>query len=232
MRGFRIEPEVEFVARIVGELRIVGLRIQAASHEDQFLGQRGELGIQRNRQREVGHGGALIDGDFVRILVHHPHQEVRRVFVRGLGSRLPFRQRGHHKWLVPPALVPGARIGQLAVAFLPLKKLFASVHQGKRRAAHHGNIGAAHDLEQAERVRHFFVAPLVAAGHGDAQHFHLWRLDQQSQCLHVAAAGAGTIFVDNDFAARLAPSERARQQQRNREPRHLVQSNSGLKKPA
>ena len=69
-------------------------------------------------------------------------------------------------------------------------------------------------------MRYFFVAPLVSADHGDAQHFHLRRLDQQRQRLHVAAAGAGTIFVDNDFAPRLAPGERACQQQRNREPRH------------
>ena len=92
--------------------------------------------------------------------------------------------------------------------------------QGEGRAAHHGNVGAAHDLEQAERVRHFFVAPLISTGHRDAQHLDLRGLDQQGQSLHITAARAGAIFVDNYFAPRLAPGERTREQQRNREPRH------------
>ena len=54
-----------------------------------------------------------------------------------------------------------------------MERLFAGAHQWERRAAHHGNIRAAHDLEQAKRVRHFFVAPLVAADHRDAQHLNL-----------------------------------------------------------
>ena len=98
-RRFRIEPEIEFVPRIVQKFRIVGLRTQAAAHEDEFLRQFRELRIERNRQREVGHRPALIDRDLMRILVHHANQKMRRIFVGRLGRRLPLRQRRHDRRL-------------------------------------------------------------------------------------------------------------------------------------
>ena len=140
----------------------LGLRIQASAHEHQFLRQGSELRVQRNGQRQVGHGAALVNRHFVRIFVHHPHQEMRRVFIGWLGGWRPFRQRRHHEWFVPPALVPGALIRHLAVALLPQSCLLAGAHQRERRAFHNRDIRAAHDLEQPQRVRHFLIAPLVA----------------------------------------------------------------------
>ena len=51
-----------------------------------------------------------------------------------------------------------------------------------------------------------FLEPLIAAHHRNAQHLHLRRLDQGEQRLQVAAPGAGTIFVDNNFAPLLCPN--------------------------
>ena len=77
-------------------------------------------------------------------------------------------------------------------------------HQRESRSEHDGNIGAADDLEQAQGVRDFFVPPLVPGHHGYSQHFHLRRLDHQQDSLHIAAARAGTILVDDYFAAGLS----------------------------
>ena len=47
----------------------------------------------------------------------------------------------------------------------------------------------------------------VSADDRDAEDFNLWGLDQKRKRLHVAAAGAGAVFVDDDFAARLGGAE-------------------------
>ena len=52
-------------------------------------------------------------------------------------------------------------------------------------------------------MSHFFVQPLIAAHDGDTQNFHLWRLNHREQSLHIAPAGTGAVFIDDDFAARL-----------------------------
>src|SRR5579862_3253292 len=52
-------------------------------------------------------------------------------------------------------------------------------------------------------MRHFFVAPLVAADDGNAEHFCLRRLYQQENRLLVGAAGTARVLVDNHFALRL-----------------------------
>ena len=78
----------------------------------------------------------------------------------------------------------------------------------------------ADDLEQPQSVRHFFVAPLIAADYSDPQHFDTLRLNQQRNRLQIAAAGSGAVFVDDDLAPRLAPSQGSGQQQRKSdEPR-------------
>jgi hypothetical protein len=41
--------------------------------------------------------------------------------------------------------------------------------QGKHRAWNHRHIGPLHQLEHAQSVVHFLVAPGVAGHHGDAQ---------------------------------------------------------------
>lgn len=45
VRGLGIEPEVELVARVAGKLRVVAVRGEAAAHEHNALGERGELRV-------------------------------------------------------------------------------------------------------------------------------------------------------------------------------------------
>ena len=133
-----------------------------------------------------------------------------------------FGQRGHDEGLVPPAIVPCAGVGDLAVALLPHLRFLAGADQGERCAGHNGNVGASHDFEQAKRVRDFFVAPLVSANDRDPQYFDLRRLDHDQQRLHVAAAGAGAILVDDDFAAGLGcRGENGRREAKQREEEEL-----------
>ena len=96
-RRLRIEPEIEFVPRIVQEFGIVGLRTQASTHEDEFLRQFRKLRIERNGQREVGHRPAFVDRHFVRILVHHADQKMRGILVGWFGGGLAFGQRRHDR---------------------------------------------------------------------------------------------------------------------------------------
>jgi hypothetical protein len=65
----------------------------------------------------------------------------------------------------------------------------------------YGDIGASDDFEEAEGAGDFLVAPLVAGDYGDAEDFDLWRLEEDEKGLHVAAAGAGAVLVDDDLAA-------------------------------
>jgi hypothetical protein len=75
---------------IVGELRIVSLGIQTPSYEDQASRQLGELCVERNGERQVGHRPTLVDRHLVRVLVHHPPKKVRSVLLGRLGGGLAF----------------------------------------------------------------------------------------------------------------------------------------------
>ena len=48
---FRIEPEVELMARALCKFRIVGLRIEAPAHDDDALGEFGESWIYGDGER-------------------------------------------------------------------------------------------------------------------------------------------------------------------------------------
>ena len=65
-----------------------------------------------------------------------------------------------------------------------------------------------------KRVRRFFISPLISADNGDPENFHIGRLNQQQKSLDVAAAGPGTIFVDNDFTAALSRCKGAGQNEK------------------
>jgi hypothetical protein len=104
---------------------------------------------------------------------------------------------------VPPALIPSAGEGDLAVACLPEESFLASMDERKNGAGEDWNVGAADEFEKAESVGDFFVAPLIAAGDGDAEDLHLGRLNEGEQRLHVAAAGAGAVLIDDNFAGLL-----------------------------
>jgi hypothetical protein len=58
VRGLGIEPKVEFVAWAGGELRIVGLGVEAAAHKNNAFGESGKLGIDGDGERNVGEGAA------------------------------------------------------------------------------------------------------------------------------------------------------------------------------
>src|SRR5260370_139437 len=88
-------------------------------------------------------------------------------------------------------------------ALLTLLRFLAAADERKRRAGHYGNVGASDDLQEAKRMRYFFVAPLVSANHRDPKHLDLRGLDHHEQGLQIAASGAGAVLVDDDLAARL-----------------------------
>ncbi len=54
-----------------------------------------------------------------------------------------------------------------------------------------------------KRVLHFLVAPGVAGEDSDAKNIRLRRIDKRKNGLHVRAAGARGILIDDDFALRL-----------------------------
>src|SRR4029077_19418186 len=124
----------------------------------------------------------------------------------------PLRKRGDNEGLVPPAIVPSSGVSHFSVALLPLLRFFVSPNQRKRRAWHYGDVGASNDFEQAESVRHLFVAPLVSTDHRDPKHLDLRRLDHYEERLQVAATGTGAVFVDDDLAARLGGGKTGREQ--------------------
>ena len=119
---------------------------------------------------------------------------------------------------VPPARIPGARIGHLAVAFLP-ERFFAGAHQGNAAPCITGisvrpMISSRRSVCATSSSRHWSPLTTVMPSTSTCGDWI-----SSSQRLHVAAAGTGTIFVDNDLAPRLAPGDGTSQQQRNREPR-------------
>ncbi len=128
---------------------------------------------------------------------------MRGIFIGGLACGLAFGEGGHDEGLVPPAIIPRAGIGHFSVALLPLLRFLAAADERKRRAGHYGNVGASDDLQEAKRMRYFFVAPLVSANHRDPKHLDLRGLDHHEQGLQIAASGAGAVLVDDDLAARL-----------------------------
>ena len=188
MRGLGIEPEIELVARVC-RLGIVSLRIQAAAHDHNSFRERGELGIDRDGQRDVGQRPCGVDGHLVRMRSHLANEKVRSVFV----ERLYGRHALGHRWnLVRPMRHRTRRTGRryrdpspcaeprhLAIERFLKPRLLLIADQRKHRAANHGNIGVAGQLKHAQRVQSFLVAPRVAGHHGDSQHLHCRRLKQR-----------------------------------------------------
>ena len=216
VRGLGIEPEVEFVARVGGELRIVGLRIEAAAHEHNAFGERGKLRIDGDGQRDVGQRPGGVDRHLVRMRAHLADEEVRGVFVDRLDGghalghgrnlvrpmRLERGRRGsgrglrQHVWTA----APGAQPGHFAVERRLQARLLLGADQRKHCASRHGHVGVAGELQHAQGVQSFFVAPRVAGHHGDAQDLHVGRLQQRQHRHLVRAAGAGAVLIDEDEA--------------------------------
>src|SRR5258708_3886081 len=123
-RSLGIKPEIELVTRVIDELDVLSLRRDASAHEDQLLGQFGELRIERNGEGEVSHGTAFVDRDLVRILSHHPKQKMRSIFIGGVGGRPPFPKLWGDERVVPPVLVPRGRVGDFSLTPLPFLTFF------------------------------------------------------------------------------------------------------------
>lgn len=87
-------------------------------------------------------------------------------------------------------LIPRTGEGDLAAPLLPKLRFLAGANQREDGARHDGDVAAANDFDQLQRVSHFFVAPLISAHHRDAQNFDLRRLDHHQQRLHVVCRRA------------------------------------------
>ncbi len=97
------------------------------------------------------------------------------------------------------AIIPSALIDHLAVQLFPSRGGFLAVDHRKHRTGHHRDIRAPYDFEQPQRVLHFFVAPRIAGHHSDTEHVRLRGIHDRKYCLHVRAARAGAILIDNHF---------------------------------
>ena len=143
MRSFRIDPQIKFAARRLGEFGIVGDRIQARTHHDQLFRERSEFRIDRLRERKIRQRAAFVDCDLVRILAHHAHEKVRGVFVGGLRGGHAFGHRGN---VIRPMhgmaarVIPRALIDDLAVERFPSRDEFFRVYERERRAGDDWNV--------------------------------------------------------------------------------------------
>src|SRR5258708_9168418 len=121
MSRFRIEPKVKFVRWSVYEFGVVSSRIEASTHEHQFFSKSRAFRVDRNGQREICDGAALVNGDLIRKLMNHPQQKVRGILVdrldhwpalrhlsqlvgRMIEPRRPCAQPGHRTVLLLPLL--------------------------------------------------------------------------------------------------------------------------------
>src|ERR1700758_3618281 len=129
------------------------------------------MGIDRDGQSEIRHGRALINRYLMRILVHHANQKMSRVFVGRPERRLALGKIWNDVRFVPPALIPRACVGDLPITLLPKLRLFVAADEWKDSAWDDRNVRSPDDFQQAKRVRDLLVAPLVAAGHGNAEDF-------------------------------------------------------------
>src|SRR5581483_1663795 len=163
-----IEPEIEFMARIVEKLRIVAVGADASTHKDEIFREVRELRINRDGKREIGHWATFVNCDLMGILMDHPDDEMRSVFLRWLGGGLALRHLRNYRGLVPPTIIPGSGVSDLSELKLPELGFVAGANERKLCTGNYGNIGASDDLEQAERVGDFLVEPLISTDHSDA----------------------------------------------------------------
>src|SRR5487761_555962 len=179
--GFGVHPEIEFTAWTEAKFGVVCLRIDAAAHNDEFLGEGGEMRVNGDGEGKVGERAAFVNCDLMRIAMDHADHEVRGVFVRGLGGWRAFDEGRNFVWAVSFAgrPVPGALIHDFAIERFPAGDEFLAVVEREDGAGDDGNVRAADDFEHAQGVGDFFVAPLVAGDDGDAEDVGLRRLNQR-----------------------------------------------------
>ena len=183
---------------------------KSAAHHDEFLGQRGDLGVELQRQRKIGQRAACPQHHFARILVHHLHDEFRRGAGSGLNVGRAFLHRRNDVGRVVGLVVDGGAIGfesvspaslvfKLAVQGFPALGFFLGIEQGEFGALDHRDVGALGNLQHAQHVLRLFFHPLVAADRGDAENVKFVRLQENQNGLLVAGSGPAGVLVDDDF---------------------------------
>ncbi len=204
------------MARAGGEFRIGGLRIKAPAHEINALRQLGEMGIDGQRKSDVGERAQGADGHLVRMRVHLRDEKVGGILVKRECMRRAFGQRRHEigivaarwvgaSWPACWSRLEGPSPHAPSQFTLPYSwssepGLLLRAHQGKDSAGNHRHVGSADELEHAQRVLHFLIAPGVAGHHGDAEDLDIRRLQQDHQRHLVRSAGTGAVLVDQDHA--------------------------------
>ena len=162
-------------------------------------------GSMRDGQRQIGHRTALVDRHLVRDTDEPCAPGSAPRLRRPPWSTAALRGEAERRRAHATSAHPTRRHRPLCRSDPARVALSSRVRTNGKAAPRNTGISVRpDDLEQAQCVRHFFVAPLVPAHDGDAQHVHLRRLNQHQQRLHVAAAGSGAVFVDDDLAARWA----------------------------
>ena len=119
---FRIHPEIEFVRGRERELRVVGLGIDAAAHDDQFFDQLWKFGVFRNGQRQVSHRPCGIDGDLVGILPHHTRHKARDGLFRRFDRWRALWHWRNFIWSVhsvPSGKIPSSLVDKFAMEGFP-----------------------------------------------------------------------------------------------------------------
>src|SRR5579864_3311641 len=155
------------------------------------------------------------------IAMHHADKEVGRVLRGGFGVRSAFDERRNFKWPVElfsvTGPVPCTLINDFAVQLFPGRDELRGVVDGEDRTRNDGNVGAADNFKHAERVRYFFVTPLIARYDGDAQHFRLRGLNQRQNRLLVRRSGPARVLVDDYFSLPLRMNGHSKKRSRAQE---------------
>jgi len=86
--GLGIEPEVELVPGIVGELRIARLWTQAAAHDHDALREFGECGSIEIAKRNIRERASGVDRNLMRMRMNLTNEKVRSILRQRLQRRL------------------------------------------------------------------------------------------------------------------------------------------------
>ena len=203
---------------IVREFLVVGVRIDAATHDHQFFRELGKPRIAEDSLRDVGHRTGRVDRHLVGILVDRLDEKIDRALRGGLGGRIPFRQLRNTGGRVGLRRhVPCAVIQDLSVDLFPGARTLFGAQQRMRRAGIDPHIGSSHQFQQAQGVRHFLIAPSVAGHDGDPQHFDLGRLKKDEHGIHVGPGRPHSVLVDHHITAPLGVRRGGQQPAQHRE---------------
>jgi len=193
------------------------MRIEAAAHDYQSLGQLGEMRIERDGERDVGQGSGGVYGYLMRVGADLPDQEMCRVLGDGFGVRLTLSQRrsipgaerccrcrrldqSGHRGQRAQFLAPGTQPRDLADQRCHEARLLLRPDQRKHRAERDGYIGAADQLQHPQRVARLVIPPRIAGHDRDPENINVRRLQQCHHRHDVRPARSGGVLIDDDHA--------------------------------